>query len=246
MLNLNIYGNIIYENIFFWVFWLNLYNEVWLVQFFICYLLYLFYNSKNIFYSLLYLFFLILFFGFALSFVQMELFTGFLWVVEFTIVFILLILLFYLNVEGTVYQIFFKINFLFYYISLMNLLFLFFFWFFNFDFESSALQVFNTIEIYDNYYEAFNNFCMNDFMLLKISYYEVNSLEFIFIGLLLLFGSLVCVVLNKNKYKVRNANLFNQLSFLKNYYYYFIRKQNLTTQSNFIPSIRIFKKSYKR
>jgi hypothetical protein len=83
---------------------------------------------------------------------------------------------------------------------------------------------------------------MNDFTLLKISYYEINSLEFISVGLLLLFGSVVCVVLNKNKTKIKNFFISDYLHFFKNYYF-FLRKQNPITQSNFLPSIRIFKKS---
>jgi len=234
--------NLIYDNFFYWFFWLNLYNENWVIQFFICYLLYIFYNSKNIFMSLIYLFFIILFFGFFLSLIQMELFTGFLWVAEFTVIFILLILFFHLNVEGSNFQIYFKINYFYYYIILSNFLFFFFFWFFNFNFENSVLDNFNNFEVYDNYYEAFNNYLMNDFTLLKISYYEINSLEFISVGLLLLFGSVVCVVLNKNKTKIKNFFISDYLHFFKNYYF-FLRKQNPITQSNFLPSIRIFKKS---
>jgi CDP-diglyceride synthetase len=77
------------------------YLDVILLQFIIFYTFYLLYSASNIYYVLVYLFLQILYFGLILSLLQLELFTGFLWVTELTILFIFLILCFYLNAEGT-------------------------------------------------------------------------------------------------------------------------------------------------
>jgi len=63
-------------------------------------LLFLILNSKNIYYILLYVFLEIFAFGIYLALLQLELFTGFLWVIECTVVFIFLIVLFYTNFKG--------------------------------------------------------------------------------------------------------------------------------------------------
>jgi hypothetical protein len=49
---------------------------------------------------LLYLFVEIFYFGIFISIYQMDLFTGFLWVTEATVIFIATLLLFYLNTKG--------------------------------------------------------------------------------------------------------------------------------------------------
>ena len=87
---------------------------------------------------------------------------------------------------------------------------------------------------------------MNDFYGLYISYYIINSLEFILVGLLLLFVSLVCVNLNKfNKnFKLNNYyNLFTIFDFFFDFInFFFLRKQNLVDQENNPSATRVFKK----
>lgn len=217
-----------------------------LIQFFIVYLFYLIFVSKNIYYSLLYLFIQIVLFGLFISFYQMELFTGFLWVVEGTVIFIALLLLFYLNVESNYLKIDFKsLNLLYVYI-------LFFFFILSFEynyyysFDTYLPILLNYIDLWEDYYESIYNTNMNDFILLYVSYYNVNSIEFLLIGFFLLIGSVVCVQLNKTQ---KNLKLQKIQPFLQVFNisfdfinYVFMRKQNLTNQTNAHSTLRIFKK----
>lgn len=87
---------------------------------------------------------------------------------------------------------------------------------------------------------------MNDFLLLFLSYYSINSIEFILLGVLLLIGSIICVNLNK----IQKSSKLNKLDYFftifnkyKDFYNYsFLRKQNLTNQANSLVSLRIYKK----
>lgn len=92
---------------------------------------------------------------------------------------------------------------------------------------------------------------MNDFFILTISYYSFNNFEFLILGLLLLVGSIICIILNKNIKLIKNNNIlfsYFHLSKLLNFFqYYFLRKQNFSKQSLFKPNLRIFKKkNYKK
>ena len=81
------------------------------------------FTNNNVYYVLLYLFINIILFGLYLSLIQMELFTGFLWVLEGTIIFISLLFIFHLNVEGFEVKVDLKIN---KYLYIISLLFFFF------------------------------------------------------------------------------------------------------------------------
>jgi hypothetical protein len=87
---------------------------------------------------------------------------------------------------------------------------------------------------------------MNDFSVLLISYYTVNSLEFLIIGCILLIGSIICVNLhkmNKNKRVESYGNFLTFFNFFKDSVnYIFTRKQNLHNQNIATPSSKIFKK----
>jgi hypothetical protein len=234
--------------IFFWWPWVNFFDETWFLQFLIIYTFFVFYNSKNIYYSLLYLFFIIFYLGLAISIIQAELFTGFLWTTEFTVIMIALVLFFYLNVEGNILKINLKTtNFLFiYFIYLSFFLFSLFYYTNNTLFYQSNLDWLFFSYVFDDWYEAFNNTIMNDFMSLTLSYYSVNSFEFLMVGYLLLLGSVVCVSLNKIQKDVKinnNSNFLNFFNFFSNFLNFsFIRKQTLNDQSNYQPNIRLFKK----
>lgn len=89
---------------------------------------------------------------------------------------------------------------------------------------------------------------MNDLFGLYLSYYVLSSFEFILIGFLLLFGSVVCVNLNKINRGLKSTNYYDLLSlfsffddFIK---FFFMRKQNLVDQENHIPASRVFKKKF--
>jgi len=87
---------------------------------------------------------------------------------------------------------------------------------------------------------------MNDFFSLYLSYYGINSVELVLIGLLLLFASLVCVNLNRfsKNFKLNNYyNLFTIFDFFSDFInFFFLRKQNLVDQENHQASTRTFKK----
>lgn len=244
--NFFFYFNFLMDFFNFWWPWLTFFSEIWLLQLLIVYVLYLIFSTLNIYYVLLYLFVEIFLFGLFISIIQMEFFTGFLWVVECTVIFIALLLLFYLNVEGTqlrfnlkIFRLYF-VFFLFFMFNLSNN------FLFMSNFEFFLPNFFNNIDLWDDFYEALYNSNMNDFRALTIGYYSINSIEFIIIGLILLVGSVVCVNLNKlqksiklYKYSVY-FNVFDYFKDLMNYT--FMRKQNLTDQTLNPASVRVFKK----
>lgn len=104
----------------------------------------------------------------------------------------------------------------------------------------------NINDLWDDFYEALNNSLMNDAIGLMISYYTVNSLEFVLIGLILLIGSLIVVNLNKLNKNVKypKYNSFLEIfNFFKNWINsFFVRKQNLTDQEMAYASTRSFGK----
>jgi|HigsolmetaAR201D_1030396.scaffolds.fasta_scaffold01125_14 hypothetical protein len=177
----------------------------------------------------------------------MELFTAFLWLAETVVIFISLLLLFYLNVYGNISQVHVKFYSYKYYGLL--LLFIIFSHFYVFP---SELEFFlpsglvNTSYLWDDFYEALWSDILTDLYGLFLGYYRFNSFEFIFIGLLLLIGSLLCVNINKfNRINKLNNyhDLFLIFDFFKDFVkFIFMRKQNLVDQENHPSSTRIFKK----
>lgn len=157
--------------------------------------------------------------------------------------FICVIFLFYLNASG-----FFekknKIKNFYYYL----ILFLFFFINYenNGEFENFLPVELNIIDLWDDYYESLFNTNTNDFMGFLLSYYYLNSFEFILVGFLLLIGSVACVNLfkiNKLNRIVAFDSFFKVFNFFKDFSeYVFMRKQNLVKQNNASSSTRIFKK----
>ena len=233
------------SNLFlYWWPWLSITIDIFLVQFFMLYLLFLMLTSKNIYYILLYLFLEIFLFGLFLGLIQLELFTGFLWVVECTVVFIFIIMLLYTNFKGYINDFDDKIFFINKYIYilvffLINIMYVY-------NFENYIFEELNIFLFWDDFYEAYHNTNSNDFSLLLISYYTINSLEFVLIGFILLLGSVVCVNLyriNKNKRIESYNNFFSFFNFFKDSVnYIFIRRQNLHNQNMATPSTKIFKK----
>jgi len=91
---------------------------------------------------------------------------------------------------------------------------------------------------------------MNDVYVLFVSYYCLNSLEFILIGFLLLIASVVCVNLNKFNRNIKSNNYYELTTlfdifndFVK---FVFMRKQNLSEQNIHEAEIRIFKKKFSK
>lgn len=202
--------------------------------------------TNNYYYLIFYFFLETFYYGFFLSLYQLDFFVGFLWLTECLVVFVSILLLFYLNNSGN----FNKLN-----LSLLrffvlgsicgittlaiNLI------------IYSENEVFlpfelNINDLWDDYYESLNNTLMNDAVGLMISYYGVNSFEFLLLGFILLVGSLVVVnlnKLNKNVHYPKYNTFLEVFNFLKNWVNsFFIRKQNLTDQEMTYASTRVFGK----
>lgn len=224
-----------------WWPWLSAYNDLLVVQFFLICTFFYIYFYKNIYYILLYTFLNFFLMGVYLSIFQIELFAAFLWLVECSVIFVFLLLLFFLNIKGTytytnssIYTYIFSIL-LFTYLLLIN---------YYVDNETNHDMGF--YGIIDNYYEALHNPVLNDLFGFSISYYLINGVEFIIIGLLLLLGSVICVNLYQMNKNVRTQNYSSFLSVF-NFFsdfssFLFLRKQSLTKQGNVKASLKIFKK----
>lgn len=93
-----------------------------------------------------------------------------------------------------------------------------------------------------DYYEAFNNDQMNDFFGFFISYYTLNTIILMIIGLILFFGSIVCVLLFRliKVVKFNNVNnFFETLEYSQSFLYsIFMRKQDLFEQNSFIATLK--------
>lgn len=237
--------NFLTDFINLWLPWINIINELFLLQFLILYTMYLIYSTNNLYFLLFYLFIIFFYLGLFLSIYNLELFTAFLWLTECVIIFVSILFLFYLNVYGNVN----KNNNIIYSFKYYGLFILFILLCFNINFyyEIESFTTFYQIYFYwDDYYEALFNLKMNDLFGLYISYYYINSFEFIIIGLLLLIASLVCVNLNKFNRNIKSNNYYDLLTlydffddFVK---FFFMKKQNLTEQNLSSASTRIFKK----
>jgi len=186
------------------------------------------------------LFIFIFFIGFVLCFFQADFYTGFLWVTEFTLIFVLLMLLFFLNVVPVINYFHFN-NYLYFFIFTIIFSFIVFS-----DTCSSCISFSTNLFIYwDDYYESLTNINLNDFTNLFLGYYVFNSTIIIILGLVLLITTFICVMLNtsiKNFKSKLPVSTFQLKHFLFLYSFQFLRKQHLHTQSLNIPSIKIFKK----
>ena len=226
-----------------WWPWIVLWDDIFYIQFFIVSTFIYIYIYKNIYYILLYTFINFFLIGIYLSIFQIELFTAFLWLVECSVLFVFLLLLFYLNIKGF-YTFTFNQNYnyifslcLFIYFILVN---------HYSDSDSFCIVSMNFYSLVDNYYEALFNNVTNDLFGFSISYYLVNGIEFIFIGFLLLIGSVICVnlyIMNKNIRAQVYSNYLTLFNFFTDFVNFsFFRKQNLIKQGNTKASLKIFSK----
>lgn len=190
---------------------------------------------------LLYFFIFTFLVGLFISIYQMELFTGFLYVIEITVVFMLLLVLFYLNFKGSTTVTSSSNKYL--YLSFGVLI-----CFVPMIYSEKELYlpcIFNTIDLWDNYYSCLSNTAMNDFIGLYLSYYFINSYEFLLIGWLLFLGSILCITLFNLVGSSKSTNHLLLRKFLQFFIdsldFYFLRKQNLVNQNNTQPGLRIIK-----
>ena len=179
--------------------------------------------------------------GVYLAIFQIELFTAFLWLVECSVLFVFLLLLFYLNVQG-VYNYVYANTYIYIWIFLTLFTFLLLV---NYTDSDSNFDL-NYYGLLDNYYESVFNPITNDLFGFSISYYLINSIEFILIGFLLLLGSVVCVNLyqvNKNVRVQSYNNYLTVFNFFSDFSsFFFLRRQNLVKQGNTKSSLKLFKK----
>lgn len=186
----------------------------------------------------------IFFLGVHLAVFNLEFFTGFLWVLEGTIIFIFLLVLFYVNFKGYINS--YDMNIFFYNKAVYPLVLFYFSLLLNSVDESYVLYSFISTFVWDDYYESIYNTNMNEFTQLLLSYYSFSSLGFATVGIILLVGSVVCV----NLYKVNKVfrvhpydSFFSFFSFFSDSVSYsFIRKQNLHYQNLGTSSTTLFKK----
>lgn len=224
-----------------WWPWVSFWNDVFFIQFFIvCTYIYI-YTYNNIYYTLLYTFINFFLIGVYLAIFQIELFTAFLWLVECSVLFVFLLLLFYLNVSGVYNYVYVNT-----YIYVWVFLFLFTFLILTGYTDSDVNYDLQFYGLLDNYYESIFNPIMNDLFGFSISYYLVNSIEFILIGFLLLLGSVVCVNLYQTNKNVRTQSYNNFLTIF-NFFsdfssFFFLRRQNIIKQGNTKPSLKLFRK----
>lgn len=236
---------VFYANLFlYWWPWVYISFDISFLQFTILYLLALILKARNIYYILLYAFLEVFIFGLYLSLLQLELFTGFLWVIECTVFFVFLIVLFYTNFKGYINDFDSKVFFFNKYVYacvffLLNVMYFY-------DCEGCVWEELNIFLFWEDFYEALNNSNMSDFSVLLVSYYTVNSLEFLIIGATLLIGSIICVNLhkvNKSKRVESYGNFLNFFKFFKDSVnFIFMRKQNLQSQNMATPSSKVFKR----
>lgn len=186
------------------------------------------------------------YFGVFLSIYQLDFFTGFLWLSECVVIFVFLLLLFYLAAYGNINKFDITQTIINYWIFFIFILILA-----NQPVVYTEMEFFiptelNSIDLWVDYYESFNNFNMNDAYPFLISYYGMNSLEFLIVGFLLLVVSLIVVNLNKNLITIKLTSyksVITQHLFFKNWFdYLFLRRQNMTTQQHNSPIIKNFKK----
>lgn len=232
--------------LFIWLPWLNLFNDIFILQFLLLYNIYLIFFTNNLYFILFYLFLEFIYFGLFLSIYNLELFTAFLWLTECVIIFVSIIFLFYLNVYSNYNTLNIYIHsFKYFGLYLCICIFVFVFVF------ESELEFFlpdelNIFFLWDDFYESLNNNKFNDLYGLFLGYYYINSLEFITVGLLLLFASMVCVNLNKFTKNIKFNNYYDFLvlfDFFNDFVNYtFLRKQNLNDQTLSTPSVKFFKK----
>jgi hypothetical protein len=112
--------------------------------------------------------------------------------------------------------------------------------------DSDSNYDLNFYGLIDNYYESIFNTITNDLFGFSISYYLINSVEFLLVGFLLLVGSVVCVNLHQMNKNIRVQN-YNNLLTIFNFFsdflsFFFLRRQNLIKQGNTKANLKLFKK----
>lgn len=234
-----------------WFPWFDLFNLSVFLQFVLIYCLYGIFVSNNLYYVLFYMILQIFFFGFTLSIFQLEIFTAFLWLTEVVVILVCLFILFNTTPSGNINKLLQNYTNM-HYSSILTIVFVLTLNYSSWILPEYAIDNFLLSSyLWDDFYEAVNNQNMNDLYGIFLSFYWLNSVEFIIIGIVLLIGSLICVQLNKF---LKSNKTLNYISFFEIYDFFkdlskslFLRKQNLTNQGFTKPTTRTFnKKSNKK
>lgn len=229
-------------NLLVWFPWLNFYSEVVLLQLLIITAIYLFITSSSLFYLAIYLLLNVFLLGVFLAFYNLEVLTGFLFVVEITAFFIIILFLLTLNFEGALINR--SKNFIVFSVVLLGayLLFLYVFT------RHIAMNFLNAVTHWDDYYESLNNEIMNDIFGLYLSYYNFNSPLFFMFGCLIFIATLVCINLLR-AIRVQSQQNTVSMEYIFKFFkdlvgFEFLRKQNMSNQNRRRPVTRIvrFKK----
>jgi hypothetical protein len=218
-----------------------------LIQAVLIYLLYNIYTSTIMYYTVFYLLLQTVVSGLMLMYYTMDLFSAFLFLAEFVIIFICILLVFYLNVYGNTNKVltsvYLKKHFFLIIPALMNIL--------NnvySELENYSEFLFNSSVFYENYYLYLNSKTFNDFYGLFISIFQLNSVATTVIAYLLLVGSFIAVNIHisTKSLKVLNyTDFFLMFDMFKDFSkFIFMRKQNLTDQLHTTSSTRFFKKKF--
>lgn len=173
-----------------------------------------------------------------LSIFQLDLFTAFLWLIECSVLFVFMLFLFYFNVKGI-------FNYFFLQTYQMGVFILFLLYLVQY-FGELDLIVFlvQPTDIIENYYESFGNCINNDLFGFAISYYVLNIVELLIVGVILFIGSVICVNLYRINCSIRVQSYFNFLivfNFLVDFSsFYFLRRQSLIKQGGISSTLKFF------
>lgn len=229
--------------LFFWFPWLNFYSEVVLLQVTMIVALYMFLSSTNLYYLTIYMLLNIFLSGIFLAFYNLEVLTGFLFVVEITAFFIIILFLLTLNFEGSLLNK--SKNFMVFSFALLAV-YLFFLTIFT---RHHGIAFLNAVNCWDDYYEALSNEIMNDIFGLYLSYYSFNSPLFFLFACLIFFATLVCISLLR-AIRVHSQENIISMEYIFKFFkdlvgFDFLRKQNMSQQNKRKSVTRIvrFKKS---
>jgi hypothetical protein len=226
-------------NVISWTPWISFLSECAAIQFCLLLSLFFFNQSKTLFYSVIYMLLLFIWLGIFLAYFNVELFTGFLWVVELTVIFILVLFLFYFNFSGEL-----RTSKFFFFKFMLVVVLLFFF-----DNFSLKLDFLNFNFFFENFYELRSSALMNDLHSLFLSYYYFNGFLLFLFGFLVFLVSIVCVnLLRASKVVTLDAvlsalSVYNFFADLLNFE--FLRKQNLFHQNLRKSNSRLVRKESK-
>lgn len=218
-----------------------------ILQFVFVYLLYNLYISTIMYYTVFYLLLQSVVSGLMLMYYNMDLFSAFLFLAEFVIIFISILMVFYLNVYGNIGKSVSSFN-------LKKKFFLIIPALFNTtntlysEFDSFSIFFLNSSMQYDNYYLYLFLTNFNDFYGLFINFFQTNSVPTLIIAFLLLLGSFIAVnihIQTKSIKILKYSDFFLIFDlFLDFSKFIFMRKQNLVDQMNVSSSTRFFKKKF--